>query len=98
MVQERENTGCSMDEVSKLFCLIKGDSLEPYHYQSFSYHILYCGMQISVSLATMELCTWEEVRRGGRVLQILIMALHDFLSKTLLSSLYLLLYAVSSRG
>ena len=121
MVQERENTGCSMDKVSKLLCFawLKEIRLNriiikvlvttsfiaackyPYHDLS-KYGWDWCDpifSLVTISLATiLGLCTWEGVRRGGRVLQIQIMALHDFWSKTLLSSLYLLLYAVSSRG
>ena len=121
MVQGRENTGCSMDKVSKLLCFAWWKEIRlnriiikvlvttffiaackyPYHDLS-KYGWDWCdpifGKGGTILLATMGLCTWEGVRRGGRVLQIQIMALHDFWSKTLLSSLYLLLYAVSSRG
>ena len=121
MVQGRENTGCSMDKVSKLLCFnwLKEIHLNrivikvlvttsfivacKYPYRNLSKHVLDWFDPIffkggTISLATMGLCTWEGVRRGGRALQIQIRALHDFWSKALLSSLYLLLYAVSSRG
>ena len=104
MVQGRENTGCSMDKVSKLLCFawLKEIRLNriiikvlvttsfiaackyPYHDLS-KYNWDWCypifGKWGTISLATMGLCTWEGVRRGGRVLQIQIMALHDFWRK-----------------